>query len=161
METLIVSRYWRSTVCSDNQDLNHSWCAQVVRRARQRQHPLLNWAPYMGSRCPWQRTPLLYILLIFALESIPTKRGSEAPKPVYMYVFLNQRIESIKRCHRLRHRVAYGLMVSDTSMVQKEGWPLVDPLGTESCTPLSVDHRRGSLPPVVHYCQVRARGRQR
>lgn len=43
-------------------------------------------------------------------------------------------------------------------MTDKEGWPLVDVLGTEACSPSSVDHRRGSLPPVVHYCQVRARG---
>lgn len=52
-------------------------------------------------------------------------------------------------------------MVSDSSMADKEGWPLVDALGTESCTPSSVDHRRASLPPVVHYCQVRPRERKR
>lgn len=57
--------------------------------------------------------------------------------------------------HRLRHRVAYGLMVSDTRMPGKEGWPLVDALGTSACDPDSVDHRRASLPPIVHYCQVR------
>ncbi|CAN0037703.1 unnamed protein product [Scytosiphon promiscuus] len=55
---------------------------------------------------------------------------------------------------QLRHRVAYGLMVSDSRMFEKEGWTLVDVLGTEACDASSVDHRRGSLPPVVHYCQM-------
>ncbi|CAB1116688.1 unnamed protein product [Ectocarpus sp. CCAP 1310/34] len=54
----------------------------------------------------------------------------------------------------LRHRVAYGLMVSDAGMPGKEGWPLVDQLGTSACDPDSVDHWRGSLPPIVHYCQM-------
>ncbi|CAN0518019.1 unnamed protein product, partial [Scytosiphon promiscuus] len=44
-------------------------------------------------------------------------------------------------------------MVSDSRMIEKEGWTLVDALGTEACHASSVDHRRGSLPPVVHYCQ--------
>lgn len=54
---------------------------------------------------------------------------------------------------RLRHRVANGLMVSDTNNEQ-EGWPLVDPLGTSSCTSSVVAERRSTLPPIVHYCQV-------
>lgn len=56
---------------------------------------------------------------------------------------------------RLRHRVAYGMMVSDTNMVSKEGWSLVDKMGTDSCDASTVDHHRSGLPPVVHYCQVR------
>ena len=55
---------------------------------------------------------------------------------------------------RLPHRVAYGLMISDTNMVAKEGWPLVDAMGESSCDPSSVDKFRPELPPVVHYCQV-------
>ncbi|CAM9533305.1 unnamed protein product [Ascophyllum nodosum] len=54
---------------------------------------------------------------------------------------------------RLPHRVAYGLMISDTNMVAKEGWPLVDAMGESSCDPSSVDKFRPELPPVVHYCQ--------
>ncbi|CAM9421906.1 unnamed protein product [Pylaiella littoralis] len=54
----------------------------------------------------------------------------------------------------LRHRVAYGLMVSDTKMVTHEGWSMVDGLGTDSCNATVVDGHRGSLPPIVHYCQM-------
>lgn len=51
--------------------------------------------------------------------------------------------------------MAYGLMVSDSNMPGREGWPLVDPLGASVCDPSAVEAHRDSLPPVVHYCQVR------
>lgn len=57
-------------------------------------------------------------------------------------------------CVRLPHRVANGLMVSDTNMETHEGWPLVDPLGTSSCDSSAVGKLRSRLPTVVHYCQV-------
>ncbi|CAM9987864.1 unnamed protein product [Laminaria digitata] len=55
---------------------------------------------------------------------------------------------------RLRHRVAYGLMVSDASMAQSEGWPLVDRLGVNACDASAVANLGEYIPPVVHYCQL-------
>lgn len=40
-------------------------------------------------------------------------------------------------------------------MASREGWTLVDKLGTDSCDASAVDRHRSDLPPVVHYCQVR------
>ncbi|CAN0035832.1 unnamed protein product [Pylaiella littoralis] len=55
---------------------------------------------------------------------------------------------------RLPHRVAYALMISDASRPAREGWPLIDVLKTDACNASVVDRHRGSLPPIVHYCQM-------
>ena len=55
---------------------------------------------------------------------------------------------------RLRHRVAYGLMVSDANMPNSEGWPMVDRLGVNACDASAVANLGEYIPPIVHYCQV-------
>ncbi|CAM9158118.1 unnamed protein product [Choristocarpus tenellus] len=54
----------------------------------------------------------------------------------------------------LRHRIAYGLMVSYSKMENTEGWPLVDVLGTEACDEDVVARHATRLPPIIHYCQM-------